>query len=169
MFDVDTITLSGTVPDDAARQRLEVLARANAKPGQETVRNELAIDPSVPRNIGVRVVELTSARFPEGSAEIAPVHAAEIDRLVAVLQALPNVTALVIGHADQRGDDAVNYLLSAERADAVVDHLVARGIAPSRLASRAVGESDLLTLGDDDAALALNRRTEFVLTGLLLG
>jgi hypothetical protein len=31
-----------------------------------------------------------------------------------------------------------------------------------------VGEADLLTLNNDDAALALNRRTEFVFYGLLI-
>ena len=42
------------------------------------------------------------------------------------------------------------------------------GITPSRLSSRAVGEADLLTLNNDAAALALNRRTEFVFYGLLM-
>jgi outer membrane protein OmpA-like peptidoglycan-associated protein len=47
-------------------------------------------------------------------------------------------------------------------------YLTGRGIAPSRLSSRAVGEADLLSLEDNDSALALNRRTEFVFFGLLL-
>ena len=55
----------------------------------------------------------------------------------------------------------------AGRADAVVAYMVSQGIDPARLSSRAVGENDLLTLNDDAAALALNKRTEFVLTGLL--
>ena len=169
VFDVDHITLTGAVPDQAARERLAALAVANAKPGQETIDDQVTIDPRVPRSIGVRVVELTSARFAEGTSEIAPAHAAELDRVVTVMQALPEVTALVIGHADQRGDEATNYRLSADRAEAVVDYLVSKGVAAHRLASRAVGEADLLTLADDDAALALNRRTEFVFAGLLLG
>ena len=59
--------------------------------------------------------------------------------------------------------------ISEDRADAVVNYLASQGVAPGRLASRAVGEADLLTLNNDDAALALNRRTEFVLFGLLPG
>jgi outer membrane protein OmpA-like peptidoglycan-associated protein len=43
------------------------------------------------------------------------------------------------------------------------------GIDASRLSSRAVGESDLLSLNDDETALELNRRTEFVIYGTLLG
>ena len=60
-----------------------------------------------------------------------------------------------------------NYVVSEQRADAVVDYVASQGIAPARLSSRAVGETDLLTLNNEPAALALNRRTEFVFYGLL--
>ncbi len=154
--------------DQAAKDRLQTLAIANAKPGQaDTVNNNLTINPVVPMNIGVRVIELTSTRFPEGSAEVLPDHAAELDRIVNVMNALPNITVLVVGHADQRGSDLTNYVISEQRALAVKNYIASRGISPDRLSSRAVGENDLLTLDNDDAALALNRRTEFVFTGLL--
>jgi outer membrane protein OmpA-like peptidoglycan-associated protein len=168
IFDVDQITITGAVPDEAAKERLQALALANAKPGQGNIVNFLTINPDVPRNIGVRVVELTSARFPTGSAEVLPPHALELDRIVSIMNALPDITALVIGHSDQRGDEETNYELSAARAEAVVNYLVSQGVSPSRLSSRAVGEADLLTLNDDDAALALNRRTEIVFYGLLI-
>ena len=73
----------------------------------------------------------------------------------------------IIGHADQIGSDAQNFKISAERAAAVVDYLVSKGVNPQRLASRAVGDTDLLTLNDDAASLALNRRTEIIFSGLL--
>ncbi len=169
MFGVDQITLTGAVPSQAAKDRLQALAVANAKPGQDTnIANFLTINEAVPAGVGVRVVELTSARFPESSSEILPAHATELDRAVGIMDALPNVTALVIGHADQRGDPGRNFALSAARAEAVVTYLAFQGISPDRLSSRAVGQNDLLTLNDDDAALALNRRTEFVFYGLLL-
>ena len=168
VFDVSQITLTGAVPDQAAKDRAQALALANAKPGQGNIANFLTINPDVPRSIGVRVVELTSARFPEGSAEVRPAHALELDRVVSIMNALPKITALVIGHADQRGDEATNYALSEQRADSVVNYVASKGIPPSRLSSRAVGEADLLTLNNDDAALALNRRTELVFYGLLI-
>jgi outer membrane protein OmpA-like peptidoglycan-associated protein len=166
IFDFDEITLSGAVPSQETKDRLEQLALVNSK-FVVPVDSQLIIDPSVPIGIGVRVVELTSSRFEPGSSAIVGDHIAEFERVVAVMNSLPNVTALVIGHADQIGNQETNYKLSAERAAAVVDFMVARGISPSRLASRAVGDSDLLTLNNDAASLALNRRTEFVLYGLL--
>lgn len=166
VFDVATITLTGAVPTQADSERLAGLVLANSKT-PATVDNQLTLNPAIPRNLGVRVIELTSARFPEGSTEVVAEHAAELDRVATVMNALPNVTVVVVGHADQRGDDATNYQLSDDRARAVVNYLVFKGVAPSRLASRDVGEADLLTLNNDEAALALNRRTEFIFYGLL--
>jgi outer membrane protein OmpA-like peptidoglycan-associated protein len=167
VFDTDLVTLSGAVPTEADRQQLEALAIATSKT-PASVANLLTVDPTVPIGVGVRVVELTSSRFPEGSSEVVPEYAKELDRLVAVMNAFPTTTVLVIGHADQIGDEQSNYVLSAARAAAVVDYLTTRaGIAASRLASRAVGENDLLTLNSDEASLAMNRRTEFVVYGLL--
>jgi outer membrane protein OmpA-like peptidoglycan-associated protein len=169
LFDTNRITLTGAVPDQAAKDRLEALATANAKPGQaETIDNQVTINPAVPRNVGVRVVELTSVRFPENSAEVTPEHAAELNRVATIMNALPNITVLVIGHADQRGNEVSNFAISDARADAVTTYLAGQGIAPSRMQSRAVGEEDLLSLNNDDAAFALNRRTEFVFFGLLI-
>lgn len=167
IFDGPTITLTGAVPSQAAAERLSALAVANSKT-PATVDNRMTINPAVPINVGVRVIEMQSARFPEGSATIAPEHGIELDRVVWVMNTLPNITALVIGHADQRGDELANFVLSEDRARAVTTYLASKGIAPTRLSSRAVGEAELLSLENDAAALALNRRTEFIFYGLLI-
>ena len=168
IYDGELITLSGAVPSEEAAQRLRVLAVANSTvPGAE-VASFLTIEPTVPVGVGVRVIEMNSARFPEGSPSISPEHAAQLDRIVAVMSSLPHITVDVIGHADQRGDEATNFELSADRARAAADYVASRGIDPSRLSSRGAGESDLLTLNNDEAALALNRRTELVFFGLLV-
>jgi outer membrane protein OmpA-like peptidoglycan-associated protein len=166
-YDTDTITVTGYVPSQAAKDRVGLLATANSKT-EARLENNLVVNPEVPIGVGIRVIELNSARFPEGSAELLPAHAAEFERVASVMHALPNVTVMVIGHADQRGDEASNQAISAERAEAVVDFLTYLGVSPTRLASRAVGEADLLTLADDNTALALNRRTEFVFYGVLV-
>lgn len=168
IYDGELITLSGSVPTEEAAQRLQVLALANSTvPGAE-VASFLTIEPSVPLGVGVRVIEMNSARFPEGSPSISPEHGTQLDRIVAVMSSLPHVTVNVIGHSDQRGDEGTNFELSADRARAAADYVAAGGIDPSRLSSRGAGESDLLTLNNDEAALALNRRTELVFFGLLV-
>ena len=168
IFDTDTVTISGQIPSQAAKDRLSALALANSQFPDVQLVDNMVINPAVPISVGVRVIELNSVRFPEGSAEILPDHAVELDRVVTIMQALQNLSVMVVGHADQRGDDLANFALSDERARAVVNYLIYLGISPMRLSSRAAGEDDLLTIGDDDAALALNRRTEFIFYGLLI-
>ncbi len=162
-----SVLVDGAVPTQEAADLLETLAVANAK-GPAVLTSRLTIDPAVPANVGIRVIELESLRFPSGSAEIVPEHAAEFDRVAGVMNSLPNVTVLVIGHADQLGPEDVNLQLSQERADAVVAHLVGQGISVDRLSARGVGETDLLAEDIGEETLALNRRTEFVFYGVLV-
>ena len=168
VFDVNQVTVIGWVPSQAAAERLSALGTANSKTGAP-VQNNTVVDPRVPANVGVRVVELTSARFPAGSAVVVPEHAAELNRVVNILNALPNLTLTVIGHADQRGTSDDNLKLSRLRAQAVVDYLASQGINAERLSSKAVGADEPLTQDTSEAAYALNRRTEFVFYGLLVG
>jgi outer membrane protein OmpA-like peptidoglycan-associated protein len=166
VFDGERVTLDGAVPSEETKSYLETLAAANAK-GAATIENRLTVNPSVPLTVPVRVIELQSERFPSGRAEIVPAQAVELDRVANVMLAFPSVTLLVIGHADQVGSEAANLELSQARAGAVVTYLVSKGVGVDRLSARGVGETDLLAddLGAD--ALALNRRTEFVFTGIL--
>jgi OOP family OmpA-OmpF porin len=168
IFDTSTITLTGEVPSAAAVARLSSLAVANSQTPAVVV-NNLTINPAVPISVGVRVIELNSVRFPTASANVLPAHAKELDRVANVMKALPNVSVLVIGHADQRGTDTNNLATSTARAQAVLNYLIYVGISPSRLTSQGVGATDLLTAQTDDVALALNRRTEFIFYGLLIG
>lgn len=105
IFDTNQITLSGTVPSDVAVDGLVGLALANSQTSAPIV-IMLTVNPAVPAGVGVRVVELESPRFPEGSVEILPEHARQLDRVAALMTALPHTTVVVVGHADQRGDEA---------------------------------------------------------------
>lgn len=89
-----------------------------------------------------------------------------LDQLSAILFAHPELLLIrVEGHTDSFGSDSYNQDLSARRAKAVVQELVKRGIADTRVYWEGFGESRLL--GPDDpedssaAPNALNRRVEF--------
>jgi outer membrane protein OmpA-like peptidoglycan-associated protein len=166
-YDTGKVTLTGAVPSEDDRARLVGLAQANSQEPDVELVDNMFVNSAVPTSVGVRVIEMNSARFGEGEAQLLPEHTTQFDRVAAVLQALPHVTVLVVGHADQRGDDERNRELSENRASAVVDYLTYLGIEPTRLSMRGAGESDLLTLDEDQSALALNRRTEFVFYGAL--
>lgn len=56
------------------------------------------------------------------------------------LQFYPDYTAIVEGHADERGTRQYNIALGAQRADSVKAFLVSQGIAPSRLTTVSYGK-----------------------------
>jgi outer membrane protein OmpA-like peptidoglycan-associated protein len=169
VFDGDAITVSGAVRSAAAASRLSTLAEAYSKTPNARIVNNLVVDPHTPDTVGVRVIEMNAERFPTGVNTVSPEYALGLSRVVAVMKATPTLSVLVVGHADQRGASNQNLALSQARASAVLEYLVSQGIGPDRLSARGVGDQDLLTQQSDAAGLALNRRTEFVFFGLLVG
>ncbi len=73
----------------------------------------------------------------------------------------PNVPIAIKGHTDAQGDESTNLSLSQQRANAVRDFLVARGISVYRLSSFGYGESLPIDTNDTPEGRAANRRIEF--------
>jgi chemotaxis protein MotB len=74
----------------------------------------------------------------------------------------------VDGHTDTRPINTAqfpsNWALSASRAIAVVQALVARGVPPQHLLAAGFGEYQPIDLGTTEEAYARNRRIELKLT-----
>ncbi|MFC7688530.1 OmpA family protein [Paeniroseomonas aquatica] len=74
----------------------------------------------------------------------------------------------VDGHADRTpirsARFATNWELSAARAIAVAQRLMAAGLPPDRVAATAFGDNQPIDAGDTPEALARNRRIELRLT-----
>lgn len=68
----------------------------------------------------------------------------------------------VEGHASSDGAHDHNQTLSEKRADAVLDYLVAHGIAKDRLVARGFGSSIPLDTNTTLSGRENNRRVEFV-------
>jgi outer membrane protein OmpA-like peptidoglycan-associated protein len=71
--------------------------------------------------------------FATGSAQIDEEGQRDIAWFVEQMKPFPQAMLDVQGFTDSTGDDAKNVSLSAQRAQAVVDALVARGIDPSHI------------------------------------
>jgi len=81
------------------------------------------------------------------------------------IQVNPDVLEVDIeGHADETGTDAHNLVLSRHRAEAVKDILVENGVDPTRISTRAYGESRPRVSGHAEEQLRQNRRVEFTVT-----
>ena len=67
----------------------------------------------------------------------------------------------ISGHTDNVGSDASNQKLSLERAQAVRNWLVQKGIASNRMSAVGKGEMESVASNDSAAGRADNRRIEF--------
>lgn len=76
------------------------------------------------------------------------------------------ISVSIQGHTDNEGIAANNLKLSQDRAEGVKDFLISQGISKSRLTSEGFGQTKPKFKNDTAANKALNRRTEFVITGM---
>lgn len=75
----------------------------------------------------------------------------------------PNVQIQIVGHTDNTGSANYNQLLSQNRAKAVLDELVKKGIDPSRLSWIGKGANDPIATNDTEEGRSENRRVEFII------
>lgn len=98
--------------------------------------------------------------FATGRADIEPNFRSILDRFAASLQENPGTTVSIIGHTDSTGSDAINNALSLNRADAVRDYLVSRGVSANRLVIDGRGSREPIASNNTAAGRAANRRVE---------
>lgn len=103
---------------------------------------------------------LHGINFDLDSATLRPDAVPLLDALAVGLEAEVAAQITVIGHTSSEGSDAYNYELSQRRASAVVEAMVTRGIAPTRLAAEGRGETQPMADNASEAGRALNRRVE---------
>jgi outer membrane protein OmpA-like peptidoglycan-associated protein len=86
-----------------------------------------------------------------------------LDQVATVLKSHPELTKVrVEGHTDDVGDDAKNQTLSNDRAIAVRDYLVRKGVPVERLDAQGFGETKPVADNKKAAGRDQNRRVEFV-------
>jgi peptidoglycan-associated lipoprotein len=81
-----------------------------------------------------------------------------------LMKEVPEITARVEGHADERGTNDYNMALGERRSKAVNDYLASYGIQASRLSTISYGEEKPAMEGHDESNWSKNRRVEFTTT-----
>jgi len=84
----------------------------------------------------------------------------EIHKLYELLKANASMEIQLIGHTDYVGDDNYNLTLSQNRANAVKEKLVAKGIAAQRISAIGRGETEAISDNETEDGRAQNRRVE---------
>ena len=103
---------------------------------------------------------LEDCNFETGKANLEPESYKVLDELVAFLTRKEDVKIEVGGHTDNVGKPAANLKLSMERANAVKDYLIAKGIKEERLTAKGYGQTEPIADNKTEEGRATNRRTE---------
>jgi outer membrane protein OmpA-like peptidoglycan-associated protein len=101
-------------------------------------------------------------QFDPGSANLSPISHAQLEQLAAVLKAYRTVLISVAGHTDNAGDASANLRLSGQRAAAVKQALVGRGVPATRVTDEGFGSERPIASNDTEVGRAKNRRVELV-------
>jgi outer membrane protein OmpA-like peptidoglycan-associated protein len=100
--------------------------------------------------------------FDTGKADVKAESGAALKEIVKLVQQDPRLRLHVVGHTDNVGDVAANMDLSRRRAQAVVQALVAQGVAAARLRPDGVGPLAPVAPNTAEEGRARNRRVELV-------
>jgi len=114
------------------------------------------ITPSIP-------IILKNVIFEFNSSVLDSIDRIEIDQLLAFLQDNPNLVIELRGHTDDVGNRERNMSLSLERAAAVRNYLIDKGIDTNRIFFHGYGETMPISNNYTEDGRALNRRVEFVI------
>lgn len=100
--------------------------------------------------------------FDTAKATIKPESFGVLDDVYGILRAYPDIKKVRIeGHTDNRGDADYNRQLSDDRAKAVRQYLIDKGIDGSRMDAQGFGEDKPIDARNTSSAWEKNRRVEF--------
>ena len=105
---------------------------------------------------------LDDVQFATGRATITPDSFARLDALVEYLAHKESARIEISGHTDNAGKKAANKKLSQQRADAIRDYLVSKGIDKGRIKAVGYGDEKPIAPNDTSEGRQKNRRIEAI-------
>jgi outer membrane protein OmpA-like peptidoglycan-associated protein len=99
-------------------------------------------------------------QFQSGSAILPARELPTLDRVAELLAERPELAARIEGHTDSSGSVQLNQSLSEQRADAVMQALVERGVDVGRLSGRGYGPDRPIADNVTDRGRRANRCVE---------
>jgi outer membrane protein OmpA-like peptidoglycan-associated protein len=100
--------------------------------------------------------------FDFDSTEIKPAYYPALDVIIRVLDKNPGLKIEIQGKTDNIGPEIYNQMLSENRARAVKESMVGKGVDPQRLKAVGYGPTKNVASNENDASRSLNRRIDFV-------
>lgn len=158
MFDRDHYSITVEAPGFAPAKYMLDPSTAN---GENKVIRDIELSSGTkPKPAAGRVMRLNNLIFEVGKDRIDPESYSELDILVNLMQENPAMIIQLEGHTDYLGDARANMRLSQQRVEAVRNYLADKGIAKTRIRTKAYGGSQPLSRDNTPEAHRLNRRVE---------
>lgn len=108
-----------------------------------------------------RALSLQVINFAVDSDSIPKVNLPLLDRAVEIMKDVPDMSLLIVGHTDASADPAYNLELSQQRADAVKQYMVSKGVDASKLYTQGMGETQPIADNQTELGKFRNRRISF--------
>jgi outer membrane protein OmpA-like peptidoglycan-associated protein len=141
--------------DYVNRQEVE-LRRQTAGTGVEVIRSGEVLLLRLP----------SSGTFDVGRSDIRPQAVSTVNEIGLILKRFNQSLVDVLGHTDATGTAASNVALSQRRAQSVAAQLRAKGVSPSRVATKGYGAAFPFADNGSEIGSATNRRVEIKLVQL---
>jgi len=100
--------------------------------------------------------------FNSGESRLGRDSREAIDKITQILEFYEGDPVIVLGHTDSEGSDDFNQQLSEDRANSVVDALIADGNPATLISGEGRGETDPVADNGSDAGRSANRRVEIM-------
>ena len=134
--------------------------------GERAFSNQIAqFIASKPAN-PARTFTFDGLTFETGSNRITTASRPEVNNLIEIMKAYPDLRIRVEGHTDNTGNPDTNRELSLNRANAVRSALLAAGIADVRVTTRGYGSTQPTASNDTEEGRQRNRRIDVAIVKL---
>jgi outer membrane protein OmpA-like peptidoglycan-associated protein len=140
-----------------------------AKPGKPPVTQDAApviAEVKSPETIAPKsdsLIVLNEVLFAVNSYKLRSELFPKLDSIVTFLKQNPSTKIEISGHTDNTGSEAHNLKLSENRADAVAEYIVDKGIATSRVSFNGYGSARPIDSNDSEKGRRRNRRVEILI------
>jgi outer membrane protein OmpA-like peptidoglycan-associated protein len=114
--------------------------------------------------IGESIV-LKNIFFDTDKSDLKPESEVELKNLLVLLHENPKMKIEISGHTDNVGSKEHNIVLSQNRAKAVYDYLINKGIKANRMSYKGYGFNRPISDNETEEGRTQNRRTEFKIVG----
>ena len=135
----------------------------------QVITPEQLTEPVVTKNAEVKAIEtgkvcdLRDIYYETNSYQLTANSKIVLALFIEFLKENPTVKVEIQGHTDNVGNDDANLKLSEQRAKAVYDYVVGKGIPANRLRYKGYGESQPIADNNTATGRAKNRRTVFLI------